>query len=350
MKVYKFFPDHRARFHFGERGRKINNLVSSDQLFSALYNCIILLYGNGDKASQATKTLMELTLSSLLPGIHVEDLRNHTSYEFFFLPRPLGPFKRKEDADVLSYKKAKKIAYVSLNAFYEITRTWQAEGKYFDFDLSELCIVGGKFAITKAEARTIALGDTEWQDVRLFTELVTPRVSVLRENNHSQDFYFWEESQVTVVARANYLWRPFLYFICRGDVSTEVLAVVRLMAEEGLGGERSCGMGMLGRVVEEDWDASKLAGEGEYYVNISSVLPTPDEVEKLIYYEFIDRAGFLYSMYGRSLRKKRVRLLSEGSVFSGKVIGRIIDVSPRGFRQHPVYLNGKAFLVPIGGE
>ena len=41
-------------------------------------------------------------------------------------------------------------------------------------------------------------------------------------------------------------------------------------------------------------------------------------------------------------------MLKEGSIFSGKVTGQIIDVSPGIFTEHKVYLYGKAFLVPIG--
>ena len=41
-------------------------------------------------------------------------------------------------------------------------------------------------------------------------------------------------------------------------------------------------------------------------------------------------------------------MLKEGSVFSGKISGQIVDISPEAFNEHKIYLNGKAFLIPVG--
>lgn len=83
-----------------------------------------------------------------------------------------------------------------------------------------------------------------------------------------------------------------------------MLAVIRLMADEGLGGKRSQGMGTLGEVVIEEWTEKMFSGEGRYYMSISSVYPGLNEVDKLVYYELTERSGYIYSQYGRPLRKK----------------------------------------------
>ncbi|NLK93090.1 MAG: type III-A CRISPR-associated RAMP protein Csm4, partial [Bacteroidales bacterium] len=119
-------------------------------------------------------------------------------------------------------------------------------------------------------------------------------------------------------------------------------------ADEGLGGKRSQGMGTFSKVEEEKWPAGLFAGESEYYASLSVVYPQIEEVNKVVFYELIERSGYLHSQQGRSLRKKRVNLLKEGSVFSAKISGRLIDVRPNRFSTHPVYLNGKGFLIPIG--
>ncbi|MEW6624070.1 MAG: hypothetical protein AB1420_13235 [Bacillota bacterium] len=83
-------------------------------------------------------------------------------------------------------------------------------------------------------------------------------------------------------------------------------------------------------------------------MNLSTVYPGPNEVDKLVYYEFEEKSGYIYSRNGRSLRRKRTRVIKEGGIFSEKVSGQIIDVSPEAFNEHKVYLNGKAFLIPVG--
>lgn len=108
-------------------------------------------------------------------------------------------------------------------------------------------------------------------------------------------------------------------------------------------------MGTLGEVVIEEWTEKMFSGEGRYYMSISSVYPGLNEVDKLVYYELTERSGYIYSQYGRPLRKKRVRLLKEGSIFSGQISGALIDIRPARFQQHKVYLSGKAFLIPVGG-
>ena len=61
-----------------------------------------------------------------------------------------------------------------------------------------------------------------------------------------------------------------------------------------------------------------FAGESECYASLSTVFPRYDEVDKMLFYELTERSGFLHSSLGRSLRKKRVNLLKEGSIFQQK--------------------------------
>jgi len=120
------------------------------------------------------------------------------------------------------------------------------------------------------------------------------------------------------------------------------------MADEGLGGKRSQGMGYFEELLEDELPDELFSGEGMYYMNLSTVYPGLEELDDLEYYELVERSGYIYSKFGRPYRKKRVRLLKEGSIFSRKIEGRIIDIRPEVFDEHSVYLNGKAFLIPLG--
>ena len=40
-------------------------------------------------------------------------------------------------------------------------------------------------------------------------------------------------------------------------------------------------------------------------------------------------------------------MLKEGSVFNREIVGEIVNVTPSIFKEHKVYRNGSAFLIPI---
>jgi CRISPR-associated protein Csm4 len=355
MRVFKFYPEHRAKFHFGEGGGILKELVSSDQLFSAIYNTAVMLYGSNEKENPLLNRLLTMSFSSLYYGLNFLNQSTNESRELFFLPRPLAPVGQKNGIrDLLGHKKAKKIGYLSRNAFKLLISSWQDQEQFFDFNLLELEVIGGEFACTKEELKflkdvlTDSKIDYDLEKLKVYKIETVPKVVVSRANDQSDNFYFQQAVELTHHQLGPYRVRPFFYFICQGEADKELTAVVRILADEGLGGMRSQGFGLLGTVVEEEWDRQILNGQGQYYLSLSSTYPCRDEVDKLVYYELGERSGYIHSKYGRSLRKKRVRLLQEGSVFSGKISGQIIDLSPDSFQEHKVYLNGKAFLVPLG--
>ncbi len=348
MKVFKFYPEHRSKFHFGNSNGRLKELFSSDQLFSALYNCAVLLYGLDGVEKTLSETLKTDLFSSLNYGMHFLNLSNGEIKEIFFLPCPFAPANPdKGYKELLYHKKAKKIKYLSVGAFSLLRKSWQKEEKYFNFNLLDLEVLGGKFACASEEIEPLGLDRAAREKINLFTEDAKPKLVVSRFNDQSENFYYQEEIEVTYQKAGDYLIRPFMYFIYRGEIDRWLRTAVRFMADEGLGGKRSQGMGALGKVTEEEWADEIFLGRGQYCMSISSIYPGPDEVDKLVYYELEERSGYIYSQHGRSLRKRRVRLLKEGSIFSQKIFGQVIDISPEAFKKHKVYLNGKAFLIPI---
>lgn len=350
MKVFKFYPENRAKFHFGEGGGKLKELVSSDQLFSAIFNAAVTLYGSDEKSNPLLNDLLNTSFSSFYYGLNFFHNFTKKTKELFFLPRPLAPIERKnQKRDLLSHKKAKKISFLSIEAFKLLINSWQNQEKLFNFNLLELELLGGKFACTQEEIRFLnSFESNTLENLKIFNVDIVPKVVVSRANDQSDNFYFQHALSVSYYQLGSYTVRPFFYFLCHGEINKEMTVAIRLLADEGIGGKRSQGFGLLGEVVEEEWSEQLFTGQGKYYLSLSSVYPSPAEVDKLVYYELVERNGYIYSQYGRPLRKKRVRLLKEGSIFSGKVAGQIIDLSPNSFKEHQIYLKGKAFLVPLG--
>ena len=351
MKVFKFYPSNRAKFHFGDSTGKLKEIFSSDQLFSAFFNCAVLLYGAEQAEEFLSRSLDNLIFSSLLYGMSFVNQANGQSKELFFLPRPLAPIEEKDGPqDLLNHKKTKKIKYLSVGVFSLLQSYWQSDGEWFNYNLLNCALLGERFACTHEEIEPLGLDRSSYEKIKLFTTDAKPRVVVLRSDDKAGNFYYQEETEVTYQQIGDVLIRPFMYFFCRGEIERWFMAVIRLMADEGLGGKRSLGMGALGEVVTEEWPEEMLAGGGDYFMSLSSVYPRPDEVDKLVYYDLAERSGYMYSQQGRSLRKKRVRILKEGSIFSGQVSGDLIDIRPDAFGKHKVFLNGKAFLIPAGEE
>lgn len=345
MKVFKFYPKNRSKFHFGSSHGKLEETFSSDKLFSALNNCAVLLYGSGEE-NKVLDFLHNCRISSLYPGIQSFNMEKQEMAEMFFFPRPMLPQEFVEDKDLQTHKKEKKIRYISIGAFKHLNKFWQAKGRC-EFNMSDLKAFGGVFACTAEELQALGLNE-DYENIKLMNFDAKPRVVISRFDDHSENFFYQEEGEVIYHQKDNILLRPFMYFCIDGERDSSLTAVIRLVADEGLGGKRSQGMGYFEEVLEDELPDELFSGEGQYYMNISTVYPGKEEVDDLEYYELVERSGYIYSQFGRPFRKKRVRLIREGSIFSRKIKGQIIDIRPEAFKEHSVFLNGKAFLIPLG--
>ena len=98
----------------------------------------------------------------------------------------------------------------------------------------------------------------------------------------------------------------------------KIISAFRLLSENGLGGERSVGLGGSDEppiIREEKMEEPR---DAEFFTTLSLYYPTREEVEKYVmgasYYELVERGGFRDYRIG-SERKKTVRMFREGSVF-----------------------------------
>uniref|UniRef100_A0A7C4VT25 CRISPR system Cms protein Csm4 n=1 Tax=Fervidobacterium thailandense TaxID=1008305 RepID=A0A7C4VT25_9BACT len=124
-----------------------------------------------------------------------------------------------------------------------------------------------------------------------------------------------------------------------------VKTVIRVLGDEGIGGERTYGYGQFIPEFIED----NQPYMGSSFVLLSVFKPAENEVESLETkrYKIIKRGGYVYSPYSdilTNLRHPMYNVFAEGSVFEKPVKGELtlsFDSST-----HPVYRNYRAYLLP----
>jgi len=131
-----------------------------------------------------------------------------------------------------------------------------------------------------------------------------------------------------------------------------------LLADSGMGGERSLGWGRSDKPSFREGKVSELLfrfpGEHKEPPNarwlLSLYRPAPaDAVDwSLGNYSIVTRSGRVWSPAGSGQQKRSVRMVTEGSVLvcSGELAGAACDVAPEGF-PHAVYSAGFAVSLPV---
>ncbi|MDN5293231.1 MAG: CRISPR-associated protein Csm4 [Eubacteriales bacterium] len=312
--------DLKGPVHFGVREEsltRIRPLGGSDLLFSGIVNCFRLLFGEKETeeflAAFHPGEEPPLLLSSLFPVVE-----ERGKEPLYFLPRPLS-------LDLTPYfperKEAKKIAFLPA----EFLRRLAEEGELPDGERR------GPFYFPTGEGREIF-----WEEER-------PRVALDAITSASSIYY----ASVTRFAPGVCLY--FFWQAARGW-EEKIKAALRLLGDEGLGGERSYG---LGGFVVKDADRSPfpwLAAEEDCsWLLLSGFSPAEKEKDlagSLVAWGWREEGGYLYSLRDTGRKRQRCLLLGEGSVFKKRVVGRLVDVTPAGFGEHRVYRYGYAYLLP----
>lgn len=291
------------------------SLIHSDTIFSALVCSHALLYGR-----EETNKLFEALVSGRTHLLVSSAF--HRINGVRFLPRPKGEtFGLDRKLDVSRLKTIKKIKFVDEEIILHDLRV----------DEKDIC---GQYLSKKVEL----LGSHP----QPFVILERARVSVGRLNSSSNLFYF---------AEVHFAQNCGLWFYLSVDESIEkrIFAALKLLSEEGFGGDRTYGLGSF----EYEVSRVELPKEGEKYLLTSICVPSEEDLknfsETFLSYELTTRTGYIY---GTDKRSKKVWALTEGSVFSRPINGSLLDVTPEGFESdygYRVYRFGKAFLLPFKG-
>jgi len=135
----------------------------------------------------------------------------------------------------------------------------------------------------------------------------------------------------------------------------------RLLGDTGLGGERTYGLGLFHfggfEPLPPIWQEINTA-PAEKYVLLSLFYPRPEEkplvAKNFDAWELRERRGYIVSgKEALPLKRKRVRMIVEGSVSRRPLRGTLADVTPvepeKARLGHGVFRSGLAFYVPLGG-
>lgn len=350
--VVKLKP--KSSFHLGDReqwreGSKV--FFPADTLFSALCHCHQLLYGE---------------VESFLDGFLQGDPPFLLSSAFpmwdgdYFFPLPKSAFLDPEEYEQLK---------TYLNQFYPAANSCQVvkikfkEIKKIQFinlaSLKEL-LFGVRFfdvlkkAATDPNFKTIPLiffwhkkeeeqTKSPWEKKPWVVENV-PRIALSRLSNHPGENFFH-------FGRVYYAPEASLFCLIKINQpqwETKVKALFYLLADEGVGGDRTCGLGLLNKPEFDELDLPEV--DGQWLYCLSPYFPNDNELPGLAdgFYELEERRGYIFSPLTRSLRRRSIRLFAEGSVFPRNIErrGKLVDVTPQIFSFHKIYRYGILFGLP----
>ncbi|AEH51252.1 type III-A CRISPR-associated RAMP protein Csm4 [Pseudothermotoga thermarum] len=317
-KVYKIKLKLNSPFHLGRKEKthgSVDTISHSDTLFSGIMNCHSLLYGD-ERTTKLVQAFLEgqppFRISSTMPYIN----------DIFFVFKPLG-MNLKIYAPDEEEKKLKKAKYIP----------------------EENLLNGFKGSFT-----TVGELFVKKEDADKLTPFAIPqervRVSLDRTSSASNVYYFPTYSY----HKNSGLW--FYIEILDESVEKEIFAAIKLLGDEGLGGDRSIGLGFFELAtapVPMDLPFAQH-DETQLYTTLSLVNPRKGEAEKFRYYDIVNRSGYLYSKGDQGIKRKAVRMFIEGSVFEGEAFGRAVDVTPPSFKEHPALRYGLTFPVPLPKE
>ena len=145
-----------------------------------------------------------------------------------------------------------------------------------------------------------------------------------------------EQTQIFSVYTLSFTKNSGLFFLYSGEVNID--EAVKILGEGGLGGGKTVGYGkFIAKGEDYSWEIS-----GKWNLLLSLCLPKRSEVERLreSYYSLIEREGWT-----NSSRKRKVRVLTEGSVIPRKIEGRILEEHVDGVK---IYRNYLALTLPMG--
>ncbi len=326
MKIIELIPLPGSQFHFGEilpqnevqNMNAVASFPSSDLLFSALVNIWAKIFGDaGNLVALFENDKIQLSSAFFYLKYQTKTIR--------FLPKPVvaGLFKTE------GHKKLKKIDFVS----EDIVKNGILPTVWLN---PEICtLIEGKFLCLSTELST-----DDAQNISIYKELTVPKVKV-----HTT------EKEHTLYSQNNIAFLPLeggesgYYFYLNETLPEEEKikfnTVLKLLIDEGLGGERSSGCGLFKEIRIGNVD-SLLTDSSKYYLSLSLSNPATDEFNYFEYYKLTTRGGRRLQEGGRL---KLVNMIAEGAIVSNKVSGRIVDISPAKNRRYLRY--GKTFLFPL---
>ena len=332
-RLYRLEPS--APFHFGERGVGIEateDILHSDTLFSALC-CTLIEMGEGKTLRELLKSFQEgnppFLLSSAFPYAGT----------LLFFPKPILRPDLEGTSDELR-RKYKDVRFLS-QGIWEAFLEGESVASYLK---QENLLQDGSLWVTDSEKVQLPK-PTKFP---FWCRDIVPRVTIDRVSSTSSIFH---------AGRVIFSQNCGLYFLIefREEFFRNIIdQALLLLADAGLGGERSSGHGQFKLRKSEPFPP--FEGEGSVFLTLSLYNPTQEEISQGVLknpasYEITERRGWIYSPSYSGKYRKSVRMLAEGSLFCpllNMAFGQLANVTPAiESPPHPVYRYGFAFPVAV---
>ncbi len=293
LDLFRMHPA--SAIHIGERGvgmESTSKVMHSDTLFGAICWAWKLLHGEDELADLLGRFLRgdpPFLISSAFPFVG----------DLCLLPKPLAGLKGIE-----SDKKVRKAWLVSHSIFQRIVN-----GK----EVTDYTVMAGGAVVTPEEALSV---EDLIEMSPPWTATEPPHVSLDRVTMQSGIYHVGE---VRFAAGCGlYMLVDFIDKSFRKMLE----GAMRLLGDEGIGGERSCGRGLFSL---ERGSIKVGSDDGNLAVLLSLCRPGRNEVDALSAssYDLVLRRGWAGAS---SHRKRGIRMLSEGSIVPRSIRGSIVDV------------------------
>jgi CRISPR-associated protein Csm4 len=178
---------------------------------------------------------------------------------------------------------------------------------------------------------------------KLWVEEERPRLAIDRIDNQAAESLIFNFSRIWFDKNGG------LYFLAAFDDESsrrQFETVLRVLGDSGIGADRTNGNGCF------TWTAGQVPGlqlaKQDEAVALSLVNPAPGDCQTGWLdgsaYKLVSRGGWIG---GSGIRKQRVRMFAEGSIFARPLQGRMVDVSVDKLAQK-VYRDGRGFFVKAG--
>jgi len=296
----------------GEESTK--TYIPSDTLYSAFFNSYSKLFGYEQTSELIEKFINReppFLISSTYPYLK---LKNKVLY---FLPKPPIETTYIEDSQYLLKRKSIKSAYlVELPLFEKIIKKKITFTDLVEMIVDKKAVISNNIIFVDNDAISSFLNhenDENKKNVGVNKITLTSHNTLDRLNLYSAIYF---SSSVYFQDNAG------LYFIVKfldNNFKTEFFSTMRLLSDDGIGGNRSIGHGVF------NFDESKITitepDNASRLITLSMYIPSEKELEIIlrnktqVKYSLTKIGGFIYSLkHHGGLRRPQIYLFNEGAI------------------------------------
>ena len=316
-------------------------LIHSDTLFSAIISNHALIYG--EKATDQLVDLFRNGKIRISSAFHcLENRKKAAGKEFFyFLPKPVA-YELSTDG---RKKTVKGIHFVSLAIWsqqispHTLLSSPRLAHRYAISweELQELELLNASEAknfeavTTQKPGRLLRDLNLRLAEVKLTRLATYPKVRV---HQVGQEAAYFTQTNLQLQQISDHLQTHF-YFLLDHDLEPDSVELnrfyttVRMTADEGIGGDRSSGIGHFKEMKIRDFDIPHIDNP-THKCTLSLCVPKNDEsLRQFDYYHLILRGGGPIGRTGsQETYRRQIRMIAEGAMHKGYVKGGLPSVSP----------------------